>query len=85
MHDWPVLEACDLEDAALDRVVGGEVAQVDQRRTAHVRPAAAPHALPAGLPKDLPINQNHVGSQNLFDFYELTSCWPFLAVYSQPS
>ena len=62
MHDGAVLEAGDLEDAALDRVVGGEVAQVDQRRPAHVRPAAAPHPLPAGLPKDFPVNSNHIRS-----------------------
>ena len=60
MDDWAVLEAGDLEDAALDRVVGGEVAQVDQRRAAHVRPAAAPHALPAGLAEDFPVNQNYI-------------------------
>ena len=59
MHDRPVLEAGDLEDAALDRVVGGEVAQVDQRRPTHVRPAAAPHPLPAGLAEDFPVKQNH--------------------------
>ena len=54
MDDGPVLEARDLEDAALDRVVGAEVAQVDQRRAAHVRPAAPPHTLPPGLSQDSP-------------------------------
>ena len=54
MDDGPVLEARHLEDAALHRVVGAEVAQVDQRRAAHVRPAAPPHPLPSGLAQDFP-------------------------------
>ena len=55
MHDGPVLEARHLEDVALHRVVRAEVAQVDQRRPAHVRPAAPPHSLPTGLAQDFPV------------------------------
>ncbi len=52
MCDGVVLHAAVGEDLPLDRVVGAQVAQVDERGADHVRPAAAPHAGHARLAKD---------------------------------
>ena len=49
-----VLEAGVLQDGSLDRVVGGQVSQVDESRTLNVGPATPPQRTDATLGQDLP-------------------------------